>query len=70
MKISVELTPAEMKSIQKATGRKHRAEAVRLLALEALKLKKRYALSDLVLAGEWAVDLPDLATLRKDRAAS
>jgi hypothetical protein len=70
MKISVELSPAEIKSIQKATGRKHRAEAVRVLALEALKLKKRHALSDLILAREWAVDLPDLAKLRKDRSLS
>ena len=67
MKIAVEMTAAEIREMHKVTRQRRRGDAVRQLALEALKLKKRHALSDRILAREWSVDLPDLGALREER---
>jgi len=67
MKVTVELSDYELKEIQSMTHEKKKGPAIKRLALEALQLKKRHVLSDRVMSGEWAVDLPEVAKLREDR---
>jgi hypothetical protein len=67
MKISVELSDYELDEIRRFADEKHKGPAIRKLALEGLRLRKRKAMNDKIMAGEWSVDIPDLEKLREDR---
>jgi hypothetical protein len=67
MRITVEVSDAEMKEILRITREKRKGAAIRQLALEALMLKKRREILDELEAGKWSVDLPPIETLRADR---
>jgi hypothetical protein len=67
MKVTVEMSDAELREILKITQEKRKGAAIRQLALEALMLKKRRELLDEVEAGKWSVELPAIESLREDR---
>jgi hypothetical protein len=67
VKVTVELSDAELREILRVTREKRKGAAIRQLALEALMLKKRRELLDEVEAGKWSVDLPPIERLREDR---
>jgi hypothetical protein len=67
MKVTVEMSDAELREILKITQEKRKGAAIRQLALEALMLKKRRELLDEVEAGKWSVELPPIESLREDR---
>ncbi|HYZ71782.1 MAG TPA: hypothetical protein VE641_01810 [Chthoniobacterales bacterium] len=67
MKVSVEMSDAELLEILRITHEKRKGAAIRQLALEALMLKKRRELLDEAEAGKWSVDLPPIERLREDR---
>ena len=67
MKISIELSDIELKTVQAATGEKKKGTAIRKLVLEALQLKKRWETNDKILAGKWSVNLPETKLLRRER---
>jgi hypothetical protein len=67
MKISVEISDRELNEIRRFADEKHKGPAIRKLALEGLRLRKRKVLSDKIMAGEWSVEIPDLEKLREDR---
>lgn len=68
MKVTVEVSDKELKEIIRFSGEKRKGPAIRKLAVEALMLKKRRQIAGKFLSGEWAVDLPTIDVLRKDRA--
>mgnify|MGYP001031566255 CR=1 FL=1 len=67
MKITVELSESEIKEIKRVTNEKRKGPAIRKLARDALKLRKREALRQKIMKGEWSVEIPDLEKLREDR---
>jgi hypothetical protein len=67
MKVTVEMSDAELREILKVTQERRKGAAIRQLALEALMLKKRRELLDEVEAGKWSVELPPIESLREDR---
>jgi len=64
MKISVELSEAELKDVIRFTGEKRKGPAIRKLVVTALQLRRRAAMSEKLLRGEWAVEFPDWEKLR------
>lgn len=64
MKISVELSDAELKDIIRFTGERRKGPAIRKLVVSALQLRRRAAMSEKFLSGEWAVEFPDWEKLR------
>ena len=67
MKITVELSESEIKEIKRVTNEKRKGPAIRKLARDALKLRKREALRQKIMKGKWSVEIPDLEKLREDR---
>jgi hypothetical protein len=67
VKVTVEMSDAELREILKVTQERRKGAAIRQLALEALMLKKRRELLDEVEAGKWSVELPPIESLREDR---
>ena len=67
MKITVEISESELKEIRRYAKEKRKGPAIRKLALDALRLRKRQALGERILRGEWSVPIPDVDELRKDR---
>ena len=67
VKVTVELSDAELREILRVTREKRKGAAIRQLALEALMLKKRRELLDEAEAGKWSIDLPPIERLREDR---
>lgn len=67
MKITVELSDAELRAVQSLMREPKKGPAIRKLLLEAVRLKRRHALSDKIMAGELGVDLPGVAKLREER---
>ena len=67
MKITVELSESEVEEIKHFTNEKRKGPAIRKLAREALKLRKREALRQKIMTGKWSVEIPDLKNLREDR---
>ena len=67
MKITVELSDNEMEEIRRITNEKRKGPAIKKLALDALKLRKRDALRQRIMNGEWSIEIPDLEKLRQDR---
>jgi hypothetical protein len=68
MKVTVELSEAELKEIQRFAQEKRKGPAIRKLALDGLMIRKRKALGEKIMKGKWSVELPDLEKLRKDRS--
>jgi len=67
MKISVEISESELKEIRRYAKESRKGPAIRKLALDALRLRKRQALGEKIRRGEWSVEIPDIDELRKDR---
>ena len=67
MKISVEISDYELDEIRRFADEKHKGPAIRKLALEGLRLRKRKAMNDKIMAGAWSVEIPVLEQLREDR---
>jgi hypothetical protein len=67
MKVTVEVSDAELREILRFTHENRKGAAIRQLALEALMLKKRRELLDELESGKWSVDVPTIESLRKDR---
>ena len=57
MKITVEFPDSEMKEICRVTGEKKKGPAIRKLIGEALMLKRREALAQKFISGQWGVEL-------------
>lgn len=68
MKISVEMSESEIEEIRHVTNEKRKGPAIRKLALDALRLRKRDALRAKIMTGDWSVEIPELGRLRGDRA--
>ncbi len=64
MKVSVELSDAEIKDILRFTGEKQKGPAIRKLVVSALMLKRRAMLSEKFMTGEWSVEFPHFEELR------
>jgi hypothetical protein len=67
MKVTVEISEADLMEILRITREKRKGAAIRQLAIEALMLKKRREILREIEAGKWRVDLPSIETLRQDR---
>jgi hypothetical protein len=67
MKVTVEVSDAELREILRITHESRKGAAIRQLALEALMLKKRSEILDDLEAGKWSVEIPSFDLLRKDR---
>ena len=60
MKITVEFPASEMKEICRLTGEQKKGPAIRKLVEEALMLKRREALAQKFISGQWGVELKGL----------
>jgi hypothetical protein len=60
MKITVEFPDSEVKEICRVTGEKKKGPAIRKLVTDALRLKRRAALVEKFVSGEWGVELAGL----------
>jgi hypothetical protein len=67
MKVTVELSDSEVDEIIRITKEKRKGPAIRMLARDALRLRKREALRRRILKGEWSIEIPELRKLREDR---
>jgi 5S rRNA maturation endonuclease (ribonuclease M5) len=71
MKITVELTDAELREVCQVTGQDKKGPAIRQLLTEALQLRKRAEVAQKFLSGTWSIDTKGVTLARKkDRAAS
>ena len=68
MKVSVEVSDNELREIQRVAGECRKGPAIRNLAMEALMLHKRRAMTEKLVSGEWSVKLPASIGRGKDRA--
>jgi hypothetical protein len=57
MRITVELPDSEIKEICRITGESKKGPAIRKLVADALMLKRRQALMQKFISGEWGVEL-------------
>jgi hypothetical protein len=57
MKITVEISDSELKEICHVTGENKKGPAIRKLVKDALLLKRREALAQRFISGEWGVEL-------------
>ena len=64
MKISVELSDAELRDVIRLTGEKQKGPAIRKLVVDTLMLRRRALSSEKFLSGEWAVEFPAFEKLR------
>ena len=71
MKITVELSDAELREVCKATGQDKKGPAIRQLVHEALQLRKRAQVAQKFLSGTWSVDAKAATRARQnDRIAA
>ena len=64
MKITVELSDAELRDVIRFTGKKQKGPAIRKLVVDALMLHRRAASTDKFMSGEWSVNFPHFDKLR------
>lgn len=64
MKISVELSDAELKDVIRFTGEKQKGPAIRKLVVDALMLRRRATATEKFMRGDWSVDFPAYEKLR------
>jgi hypothetical protein len=57
MKITVELSDSEIKEVCRLTGERKKGPAIRKLVVDALLLKRRAALTQKFISGEWGAEL-------------
>jgi len=57
MRITVEFCDSEMKEICRVTGEKKKSPAIRKLAADFLRLKRRQSIVQKFLSGRWGVEL-------------
>ena len=69
MKVSVEISDMELRDVQRVSGDKRKGPAIRSLAMEALQLRKRRAMTEKFATGAWSVTLPGAIGKGKDRSA-
>ncbi|MBM3934955.1 MAG: hypothetical protein FJ319_11770 [SAR202 cluster bacterium] len=68
MKITVEISDAELEEIIQATGESKKGPAVRKIVTDALMLKRRERIAQKFISGEWGVDIDSFeAGQEKDR---
>jgi len=71
MKISVEISDSELKDIRRFTGEKKKGPAIRKIVVDALMLRRRAAIAEKFISGEWGVKLEGIEESRKaDRERS
>lgn len=64
MKISVELSDAEIRDVIRFTGEKQKGPAIRKLVVDALMLRRRAASTEKFVNGDWAAELKGFEKLR------
>lgn len=64
MKISVELSNAEVRDVIRFTGEKQKGPAIRKLVVDTLMLRRRAVSTEKFMTGEWAADLKSFEKLR------
>ncbi len=64
MKISVELSDAELRDVIRFTGEKQKGPAIRKLVVDALMFQRRAASTEKFLRGEWSAELKGFEKLR------
>ncbi|MDQ3199442.1 MAG: hypothetical protein M3Q46_09730 [Verrucomicrobiota bacterium] len=64
MKISVELSDAELRDVIRFTGEKQKGPAIRKLVVDALMLRRRADFTEKFLQGEWSAELKGFEKLR------
>lgn len=64
MKISVELSDAELRDVIQFTGEKQKGPAIRKLVVDALMFRRRAASTEKFLRGEWSAELKGFEKLR------
>jgi hypothetical protein len=64
MKVTVELSDQEMKDILRYSGEKRKGAAIKTLAVESMRLKKRKELID-ALRRDGGVNYPSIEEMRK-----
>ena len=70
MKITVELPDSEIKEICRVTGERKKGPAIRKLVTDALMMKRREAIAEKFMSGEWGVELKGFEASRAaDRKA-
>jgi len=68
MKVTVELSEAEMVEVLEFTGERKKGPAIRRLMLEALQQYRRARIAQRFLSGEWGVELEHFeADRRRDQ---
>jgi hypothetical protein len=67
MKVTVEMSENEIQEILKYSGERMKGPAIRRLAIDELNYRKRLEMNAKFRSGLWAVELPALDELRKDR---
>jgi hypothetical protein len=71
MKITVELPDSDLNEICFLTGEKKKGPAIRKMVTDALMMKRRAALAQKFISGEWGVELSTFEEGRaKDKQAS
>ena len=71
MKISVELSDAEVKEICRVTGEPKKGPAIRKLVIDALLMRRREEIAERFIAGTWGTRLSGFeATRAADRKAA
>ena len=64
MKITVELSDAELKEVIRYTREKRKGPAIRKLVVNTLLMRRRAAANEKFMSGEWSVEFPDFEKLR------
>jgi len=57
MKVTVEISDSELKEVCHVTGERKKGPAIRKLVVDALMLKRRAALTQKFISGEWGAEL-------------
>lgn len=71
MKITVELPDSEIEEICRLTGESKKGPAIRKLVLDSLMMKRRRAIAEKFISGQWSAELPGFEESRlSDRAAA
>ncbi|MDQ6860440.1 MAG: hypothetical protein M3032_04695 [Verrucomicrobiota bacterium] len=64
MKVTVELSDAELRDVLRVTGTKQKGPAIRKLVLDGLMLRRRAATTEKFMSGEWSAQLKGYEKLR------
>jgi hypothetical protein len=71
MKITVDISDLELKEIRLFTGEKKKGPAIRKMVVDALMLRRRQAIGEKFISGNWGTNLADFEETRaKERQES